>query len=144
MQYWLKVGGTGKTPIDTEWLNQWERWREMYGEVTMFPRRVRVAEGDLMILYAAGSPARFGQGRIYGVEAVIGPLQQVQHERWSWALPTALDIAGPSLDRCPTLEDIGVDARSVRRHSHIRLTQDQGERAENLLKAADRRYRSGA
>jgi hypothetical protein len=43
-------------------------------------------------------------------------------------------VAGPRLEYCPTITDIGVMRRSLGRHSHIRLTGEQGRRAEELIR----------
>jgi hypothetical protein len=46
---------------------------------------------------------------------------------------TTFVVAGGFLENCPSIDDIGVKTTSVRRHSHIRLTLEQGARAEELL-----------
>jgi len=51
------------------------------------------------------------------------------HERWKWEIFTRRLVSVP-LPYAPTLLDIGVSTRSIGRHSHIRLTDRQGERAE--------------
>ena len=54
-------------------------------------------------------------------------------ERWPREVSTVMVIAGPRLDSCPTLDDIDVQPMSVRRQSHIHLTEGQGQLAERLL-----------
>jgi hypothetical protein len=51
-------------------------------------------------------------------------------------------IAGPSLGFCPTIADIGVSRRSLGRHSHIRLTSEHGQRAEELIAEAAEQFGS--
>ena len=40
----------------------------------------------------------------------------------------------PLLSHAATLSEIGVSPRSLGRHSHIRLTEEQGRRAEELIR----------
>jgi hypothetical protein len=107
----------------------------------MFPRRPNVKAGDRFVSYAAGSHAVFGEGRIYLVEEVVsdGP-ESSPHERWNWMVRTRRLIAGPTLDRCPRITEIDVERGSLRRHSRIRLTDEQGRRAEDLVARAAERY----
>jgi hypothetical protein len=49
-------------------------------------------------------------------------------------------IAGPGLGFCPTIADIGVSRRSLGRHSHIRLSREQGELAEELIAEAAEQF----
>lgn len=61
MQYWLKVAGTGKSPItDPDWYAVSRRWGERHGFFSGFPKRPSVARGDRLVAYAAGS------GRVFG------------------------------------------------------------------------------
>src|SRR5689334_22276743 len=71
-----------------------------------------------------------------------GGLAVFANERWVWQVKTRTIVEGPLLEVCPTLSDIGIDARSVRRHSHIHLTNDQDRRAEYLLGESKARGRS--
>lgn len=45
-------------------------------------------------------------------------------------------VWAPRLSLAPELRDIGVNPRSLGRHSHIRLAREQGELAEKLIRAA--------
>jgi hypothetical protein len=49
-------------------------------------------------------------------------------------------IAGPRLEHCPRVTDIDVERSSLRRQSHIHLTERQGRRAEELIARAAERY----
>ena len=129
MRYWLKVSGTREDPFRADW-----RARDKCVR-SFFKQRPKITRGDRLVLYAAGSPARFGAGRIYAVVEVSDEPRQSRDERWPWEAPTAMVAAGPLLNECPTLADIDVDPKSVRRQSHIHLTDEQGLRAEELLNA---------
>src|SRR4051812_37417052 len=113
MQYWLKVAGTGTDPLGSDWYGRWAGWVRRYGEVSMFSRRPRITTGDRLVLYAAGSPGMFGAGRIYGVDAVTSVPEPSPHERWPWMVRTHLELAGPLLEKCPTIDSIGVRPMSV-------------------------------
>lgn len=62
------------------------------------------------------------------------------HPRWPWMVRTRSLIAGPRLEHCPTITDIDVERTSLRRQSHIHLTDGQGERAELLIARAAERF----
>ena len=139
--YWLKISGTGESPhVDGDWWSYSADWRRRFGSVSMFPRRPRVGPGDRLISYAAGSFRAFGEGRIFRVEEVLTEPQVGPHERWRWMVDTELLIAGPRLEHCPTILEIGVWRRSLGRHSHIALSGEQGELAERLIAAAAERH----
>jgi hypothetical protein len=134
MQYWLLIGGTNEDPVQIDWQAQDQRWPDQ-GNSPVFNKRPTIKSGDRLIVYASGSPKRTGAGRIYKVLEVVG--EPTPNEgRWPWRVSTRKIIAGPLLDACPTLADINVNPKSVRRNSHIRLTEEQGILAEELLSAA--------
>ena len=134
MAYWLKITGTAQSPfVDGDWAARRSAWLREYGSVSMFPRWPRVADGDVLIDYAAGSHKRFGEARIYAVEEVISDPVLSPHERWRVMVETSMLVAGPRLEHCPTIADIGVVRRSVSQHSHIRLTDEQGSLAHSLI-----------
>ena len=56
--------------------------------------------------------------------------------RWPWKLSLREIVGGPELERCPSIDQIGVEAKSIRRQSHIRLDEKAGILAEELLKRA--------
>ena len=126
MRYWLKVTGTGDSPItDSDWFAVHRRWGQANGHFSGFSRRPNVAPGDRLVTYAAGSGQVFGAPRIYSVEQVTGRPEIGTHPRWTWAVTTEVVVAGPILTRAPTLRDIEVSTKSVRSHSHIRLSDGQ-------------------
>lgn len=143
MTYWLKIAGTGDRPFeDGDWTSRREGWHRQYGEVTMFPRVPSMQAGDRMIDYAAGSYRFFGEGRIFGVTEAVSDPEPSPHERWPVQVRTRTLVAGPRLEYCPTIADIGVMRRSLGRHSHIRLTTEQGRQAEELLMEAAEEFGS--
>lgn len=109
-------------------------WRRERGPFSAFPRRPRIHAGDRLVNYAVGSARVFGWGRIYMVERVVSEEPEPGgHERWPWVVEVAHVVSVPRLSLAPELRDIGVMARSLSQHSHIRLTPDQGELAETLI-----------
>ena len=143
MRYWLKVTGTARTPFeDGDWASRLQGWHREYGEVSMFPRVPSIEAGDRLIDYAVGSHHFFGEGRVYAVHEVVSDPEPSPHERWPVQVRTRTLVAGPRLEYCPTLPEISVMRRSLGRHSHIRLTDDQGRRAEELIIEAAAEYGS--
>jgi hypothetical protein len=124
------MAGTGSRPYT-------EADRLMRPERHRFPRRPRIVRGDLLAIYASGSAREYGEGRVFAVEECVSEEPEPSgHERWRWELHTRRLVSVP-LALAPTLLDIGVSTRSIGRHSHIRLTERQGERAAALLSADD-------
>jgi hypothetical protein len=143
LRYWLKLNGTGDRPYLTgDWAARRGPWVREHGQVSMFPRVPRIQAGDRLIDYAVGSHREFGEGRIFAVADVISDPEPSPHDRWPVQVRTRTLIAGPALPFCPTITDIGVMRRSLGRHSHIRLTREQGERAEQLIAEAAEEFGS--
>lgn len=136
MSWWIKVAGTGEHAYTQA------RWGERLaaarrGETGRFisPRRARLRRGDLLVVYASGSAADYGEGRFVAIEEVLSEEPEPSgHERWRWQMDTRLVIGVESLASAPALREIGVSPKSLRQHSHIRLTDEQGRRAEMLLR----------
>lgn len=126
MSWWLLLAGTGERPYtEADRLARPARHR--------FPRCPRIAAGDQLVIYAAGSAREYGHGRIFALEQCVSEEPEPSgHERWRWEIRTRRQVSVP-LPQAPTLLDIGVSTRSIGRHSHIRLTDAQGERAEHEL-----------
>ena len=90
--------------------------------------------GDELIYYAVGSAQLTGKGRIIAVCEVTSEGPEVSdHPRWPWKVGVAVGSVSPLLGQATTLNDIGVDLKSPRRQSHIRLTDEQERRAEKLI-----------
>jgi hypothetical protein len=136
VQYWIAVAGTAERPLDNDWRARQAKWEGNQGNVHMFRSRPRIRVGDRLVMYASGSPARFGAGRFFAVREVVSDPQLSEHERWPWKLSVQEIVGGPELERCPTIEQIDVESTSVRRQSHIRLDERAGILAEELLKQA--------
>jgi len=138
MAWWLRVLGTGAHAYTQE------RWDERRARVArdgwglaMFAKRPAVQPGDRMVCYAAGSAAEYGEGRFIAIEEVASDEPEPSgHERWRWQMRTRPLIAVDDMSRSPALRDIGVSPKSLRQHSHIRLTDEQGRLAEELLRRA--------
>ena len=137
MRYWLTLSGTAAHPFDDgDWARRLREWHREHGRVSMFPRVPSIETGDRLIDYAVGSHRFFGEGRVYAVEEAISDPEPSPHERWPVQVRTRTLVAGPRLEFCPDIGEIPVMRRSLGRHSHIRLTDEQGRRAEDLIRAA--------
>lgn len=120
--WWLCVAGTGERPYtEADRVRRPQRQR--------FPRRPRIERGDLLAIYAAGSAREYGEGRVFALEECVSEEPEPSgHERWRWEVRTR-GLASVPLSIAPTLRDLAVSTRSIGRHSHIRLTERQGELA---------------
>jgi len=125
MQHWLLVRGRGERPLQ----------REHRDEVTAHSssKRPSVQPGDLAILYASVWQAVYGIAEIAGV-----PERDSSRTRWAWRFPLRSRVVIEDLDRAPAVEEAGVFPSSLWRHSYIRLTPEQFERAAELINAAAR------
>jgi hypothetical protein len=141
--YFIKVAGTAEGPVPADWAVAHGRWVKQFGEASTFSRRPRVNRGDRFISYAVGSYERVREGRIYLVSEVVSAAPEPSpHPRWPWMVRTHSLIAGPRLEHCPTITEIDVDRSSLRRQSHIHLTDQQGQRAEVLIARAAEQFGS--
>ena len=138
MAWWIKVAGTGEKAYTQE---RWdERRARMFAEgagPSLFPKRPRIERGDRLVVYASGSAALYGEARFIAVEEVVSDEPEPSgHERWRWRLHTRLLMAVDQLGAAPALREIGVSPKSLRQHSHIRLSEEQGLHALELLRIA--------
>jgi hypothetical protein len=138
MAWWVKVAGTGESAYTQErWDERHKRLRAAGSGPSLFPKRPRIARGDLLVVYASGSASLYGEGRFIAVEEVVSDEPEPSgHERWRWRLQTRLVAAVDDLGHAPALREIGVSPKSLRQHSHIHLTDEQGRRALELLRVA--------
>jgi hypothetical protein len=91
-------------------------------------RRPAVEPGELCILYASVWQA------IYGVAEVAGePEHDPARERWPWRFPIRPLTVVPDLHDAPAAEEAGIWPKSLWRHSHIRLSEEQFALARRLI-----------
>ncbi len=94
-------------------------------------KRPSIQRGDRAVLYAAGWQVVFALA-----EVVSEPENDPDRTRWSWRFRIRPLLALTDLREAPPVEAAGVFPRSLGRHSYIRLTDDQFERARAALTAA--------
>src|SRR3954454_23705868 len=128
MAWWVKVAGTGEAAYTQE---RWDERRARLGSdgsaPSLFPKRPRIARGDRLVVYAARAAALHGEGRLVAIEEVVShDPERSGNERWRWRLDPRLVAAVDKLALAPALREIGVSAKSLRQHSHIRLSDQQG------------------
>jgi hypothetical protein len=94
-------------------------------------RRPAVQLGDRAVLYAAGWQVVFAL-----VDVVSAPENDPTRTRWAWRFAIRPLLALEDLGEAPLVEAAGVLPRSLGRHSNIRLTDEQFERAQEAIEAA--------
>jgi hypothetical protein len=123
-QYWLLVRGTGERPlaarVDPESLRAHSS-----------TRRPNVQKGDLAVCYASVWQTIFAI-----VEVTGDPENDPCRDRWRWRFPIRCLLALPNVDDAPPVEAAGVFARSLGRHSYIRLTAEQFEAGREAIAGA--------
>ena len=129
MNYWLKCEGSSESPIQDDWRSEFEEHDFADQMLSKFPRRPRIEEGDVLLCYAIGSARAHGEGRVFAGQRVLSRNPQRSHsDQFPWAVRVRYTHGTTRLSDAPTLSDIGVEPSSVRRQSHIRLTQEKAER----------------
>jgi hypothetical protein len=124
VQRWLLVRGRGDRPLDA-------RVRADEIRAHSSSKRPSVERGDPAILYAAVWQA------VFAVAEVVGdPEHEPARERWSWRFPIRPLVVVSDLHDAPAVEEAGVFPQSLWRHSHVRLGDEQFERARVLIEAA--------
>ncbi len=121
--YWLKAVGHAKGPLPDHWLED----RAALLRRTGFPRRPRIAPGDRLVLYASV------WRRVFAIAEAVGEPEPRDHPRWPWTVPIETLQAIPVLDAAPPVEAIGVAARSMSQHSHIRIEAAHYDRAVEAI-----------
>jgi hypothetical protein len=140
MPWWIKVAGTGEAAYTQE---RWDERRALMHREgrgpSLFPKRPRIQRGDRLVVYASGSAAEYGEARFIAIEEVLSDEPEPSgHERWRWRLWTRLVVGVHDLAHAPALREIGVSPKSLRQHSHIRLSDEQGSEAGRLLEMSGR------
>ena len=126
MQHWLLIRGRGDHPL--------ERLHGDRVEAQGSSKRPAVEQGDRAVLYASVWQA------VYGLAEVTGPPEHdPSRTRWAWRFPLRPIGLIDDLDRAPAVEQIGVFPSSLWRHSYIRLTEEQYERARVAILPRSRR-----
>jgi hypothetical protein len=121
LQHWLLVRGGGDRPLPREVDASQIAWHSS-------SKRPSVQRGDLCILYASVWQAVFGV-----VEVVGEPENDPARTRWAWRFPIRPRLVLGDLDRAPAVEEAGVFPQSLWRHSHIRLSPEQFDRARRMI-----------
>jgi hypothetical protein len=136
VRYWMKNSGSSQRPCTRD------DWRSTHGPLwptVNFPasKKLTATRGDRMFWHAIGSHAWLDDGRFFALGEVTSEQPQwTEHEQWPWALDVKILLEVPLLSQAPALSAVGVELRSLRRQSYIRITEEQGQLAERLLRAA--------
>jgi hypothetical protein len=134
LQHWLLVRGRGDEPLPA---------RGFTLERHSSTRRPTVQRGDRAICYASVWQAVFAV-----VEVVSDPEEDPGRSRWRWSFGLRPVVALNDLDQAIACEEVGVFPSSLWRHSYIRLSVEQFERAREAIAtraggAGARRERAG-
>jgi hypothetical protein len=121
---WLLVRGRGERRLQPEVLADELRAHSS-------TRRPSIQRGDRAVLYAAGWQVVFALA-----DVVSEPENDPARTRWSWRFAIRPVLALTDLREAPPVEAAGVFPRSLGRHSYIRLTDEQFERARAAITAA--------
>ena len=120
---WLLIRGRGERPLDAQVVASQIRAHSS-------SKRPSVQRGDEAILYAAVWQA------VFGVAEVVGePENDPDYDRWAWRFPIRPLVVVPDLHDAPPAEEAGIFPQSLWRHSYIRLSDEQFERARELIEA---------
>ena len=93
-------------------------------------KRPSLAPGESAILYASVWQAIFGVAEVTGVAE-----HDPEKTRWAWRFAIRPLVVVPDLDRAPAVEEAGIFPSSIWRHSYIRLSEEQFDRARELIEA---------
>jgi hypothetical protein len=120
----LLVRGRGERPLDR---------RVDPSSVTAHgsSKRPALEPGEQAILYASVWQAIFGVVEIAGE-----PEHDPAKARWAWRFPIRPLVVVEDLERAPAVEEAGIFPQSLWRHSYIRLTDEQFERALAIVERA--------
>ena len=122
--HWLLIRGVGDRPLP-------RRVDAASIRTQASTKRPSVQRGEQAILYASVWQAIFGVVEIAGE-----PDRDPTLRRWAWRYPLRpLTVVG-DLEDAPPVEAAGVFPQSIWRHSHIRLSTEQFERARMLIEEA--------
>ena len=129
MEYWLKaLGGgarVGQMPDD---------WRQIkvLTRAATFRRRPSIKAGDKIVYYGAGWGLVFAAGSV-----TSHAYYDVEDQPWAWKVDVSIEQARDFIHDGVTLDTISVGdrelSRSMRRRSHLRLTEDEYREAIRQL-----------
>jgi hypothetical protein len=113
-------------------------WRsiKVLTHAATFGRHPSVKAGDGIVYYASGKGLVFAAGEVtsYPYEA-----ESPTETHWPWRVNVRLDWSKPFIHEGVALENLNVDGRdlrvSMRRRSHIRLSEKEYEAAIAALKS---------
>ena len=129
MTYWLKMLGSGSHAMDESLVPRVLR------EIRS-PKRPGFNAGDRLVLYA------LGHDRVFAIVAALGsPYPGDGPNPWDRWMADVRKVMATSYARAPRLRDICVPGgrdlhQSIRQHAHIRLTDEEYERAVAALRRA--------
>lgn len=124
MTRWLLVRGRGDRPLEPA-----VRVDEIRRHSSS--KRPTVQRGELAVLYAAVWQAVFAV-----VEVMSEPENDPARERWQWSFGIRPLVSVSDLHAAPAAEEASIFPKSLWRHSHIRLTDEQFARAETRIRCA--------
>jgi hypothetical protein len=122
--HWLLLRGLGSKPLA-------RRVDPKTIRTQSSSKRPSVEKGEHAILYASVWQA------IFGIAEIVGePEHDPARDRWAWRFAISPLVVVTDLERAPAVEEAGIFPQSLWRHSHIRLTSEQFDRARELIEAA--------
>jgi hypothetical protein len=138
MALWLKLVGSSDWPMPKD---MWLSGRTDLLTSVGFPKNPSVRAGDQLVYYAVGP------SKVIGIVSVVSdPVQESglteKERRWGFRCKVTPRIAISEYARAPDLEDLEPPGRrpplkkSIPQKSHIRLTQDEFDRAVSALEVA--------
>ena len=133
MDYWLKtLGGGGRGGLlRDDWQNE---SNGLLLRSATFPRRPSIRTGDGIVYYGAGYRVVFAAGHATGL-----PYQAESYAEtnWPWRVNVSLPWTAEFIHDGVPLHNVSVGRRdlgvSLKRRSHIRLTQEEYEAAVQAL-----------
>ena len=93
-----------------------------------------MAPGDRLVLYASVWRCVFALCEVIGEPTdAVPPGEAARSARWPWWVPVEALLVVPRLANAPPVEAIGVAARSMSQHSHIRIGPEHYARAAEAI-----------
>jgi hypothetical protein len=141
MEFWIKAVGAARAPLRDEWLRQETTDGGLAGsprlaERVHFPhnkRPVGISVGDYFLLYGVTQVG----GRIIGAgifrtpfyaddgSTELGLRSDEDIAAWPWRIDIEMLISLWHAQRGPTIEAVEIPSTTMRRRSHLRLSEEQ-------------------